>query len=106
VLNYHAHADVVYGLTWTDNDEAENGSVRKMIEHYLPKEVWEQAKYFGGHRPVSNTYYARAGGLYLQIHNPQKFQVGYVRCGEVINAETCIIEIGNRTRHLSPGLKS
>ncbi|HEQ72649.1 MAG TPA: hypothetical protein ENN69_09185, partial [Spirochaetia bacterium] len=97
VLNYRSNADVVYGLTWTDNDEAAAGSVRKMIEHYLPPETWESARYFGGHRPVAGLLNARADGQYLQIHNPQGFQVAYCQPFEPVNEETCMVEIPDVT---------
>ncbi len=100
VLNYHSRPAVVAGLTWTDNDEAEKTSVRRMIEHYLPEEVWAEARYFGGHRPVSGKYNARAAGLYLQIHNPQKFQVACCYPDHVIDGDTCVVDIENVTRHL------
>jgi hypothetical protein len=98
VLNYHSRPAVVVGLTWTDNDEAEKASVRKMIEHYLPEDVWGEARYFGGHRPVSDRYLARAEGRYLQIHNPQKFQVALVAAQGTIDGETVVVEIDNIAR--------
>jgi hypothetical protein len=100
VLNYHSRSAVVAGLTWTDNDEADRSSVRKMIEHYLPEEAWERARYFGGHRPVSDRYLTRADGRYVQIHNPQRFQVAYLAPLEAINEETCVVEIENIARRL------
>lgn len=95
VLNYHGRSAVVAGLTWTDNDEADKSSVRKMIRHYLPEEVWERARYFGGHRPVSDRYRTRADGSYVQIHNPQRFQVALVDPRRTIDEETVVVEIEN-----------
>jgi hypothetical protein len=91
----------VAGLTWTDNDEAEKTSVRRMIEHYLPEEVREEARYFGGHRPVPGAYNARAEGRYIQIHNPQQFQVACCLPERPIDEETCIVDIENVTHHLA-----
>ena len=39
VVAYRDDPEVVAGLTWTDNDEAEPGSVQLMLEHYLGGEV-------------------------------------------------------------------
>lgn len=68
IVNARVRADVVLGLTWTDNDAATEGSVKRMIEHYLPG--GGNAVYFGGHRPVPLRYRFRAGNRYVQIHNP------------------------------------
>ncbi len=100
VLNYHGRSAVVAGLTWTDNDEADKSSVRKMIRHYLPEDVWERARYFGGHRPVGDRYLTRADGRYLQIHNPQRFQVALVDPRRAIDEETVVVEIDNAARQL------
>lgn len=60
--------DVILGLTWTGNDEADGGSVERMLDRFLPDSAG--AVYFGGHRPVSGYYETRAQGKYVQIHNP------------------------------------
>jgi hypothetical protein len=72
-----------------------------MIEHYLPEDVWGEARYFGGHRPVSDRYLARAEGRYLQIHNPLKFQVALVAAQGTIDGETVVVEIDNIARHFA-----
>jgi hypothetical protein len=71
VINYRRNADVVYDLTWTNNDAAEPGSVAAMLEHYLPGR--ENTYYFGGHRPITGSFHTRAGGRYVQIHDPTRF---------------------------------
>ncbi|MFP4618261.1 MAG: hypothetical protein ACLFMZ_05400 [Spirochaetaceae bacterium] len=69
VIRYRQYDDVVLGLTWTPNDGAEEGSVHRMIADYCSSP--EQARYFGGHRPVEGTYGLRAEDRYVQLHNPE-----------------------------------
>lgn len=83
----------IHGLTWTANGEAEEGSVRSMLEYYLPDIALEDKLYFGGHRTISGKYRLRADGLYVQIHNPWKYQVVYLKPGKKINLEEDIIEL-------------
>jgi hypothetical protein len=96
IIEYHSNAGVVEGLTWTDNDAAESGSVMKMIQNYLKPEYWEKSYYFGGHRPVSSLYNARAEGKYIQIHNPNRFIVAIIDVDKAIDLNTDIVEIKNR----------
>ncbi len=68
LIETRTRGDVVLGLTWTDNDAASEGSVKKMLDHYLP--LVPGSVYFGGHRPVHGQYNFRADNKYVQIHNP------------------------------------
>jgi hypothetical protein len=77
VIDYRDNPETVYALTWTDNDAAEDGSVQKMLAHYLDDA--ESAFYFGGHRPIRSRYNLRADGKYVQIHNPSRFVVAHLR---------------------------
>ncbi len=72
VVGYRDRPEVVRGLTWTANDEAEPDSVTRMLDAYLPRVACEQRVYLGGHRPVRGRYHLRAGGSYVQIHNPDR----------------------------------
>jgi hypothetical protein len=67
VIEYRQKPEVTFGLTWTPNDGAEEGSVERMLSHYLGT---TDALHFGGHRPVRGAYALRAGGRYVQLHNP------------------------------------
>jgi hypothetical protein len=69
VIEYRENDNVIYGLTWTSNDRAELGSVRKMLEAYLAQGS-EKALYFGGHRIIRGRYQLRNGNRFVQIHNP------------------------------------
>jgi hypothetical protein len=61
--------EVAEGLTWTDNGEAEEGSVAAMLSSLLGPEA-SGARYIGGHRPARGGLQRRQGGLFLQIHDP------------------------------------
>lgn len=86
---------VVYGLTWTANDEAKIGSVSKTLDSYCNPPAGVQARYIGGHRPVPENYLLRQGGLYVQIHNPRKQNVAVVRPTKTFNPEKDIISVEN-----------
>ena len=75
IVEYRDRPEVVEGLTWTDNDAAEEGSVAAMIAHYLPHCDADEAIHLGGHRPVTGRYALRAGGRYVQFHNPARLIV-------------------------------
>lgn len=93
VIEYRSHPEVVEGLTWTDNGAAEKGSVIRMVEHYIDPEYRERSSYFGGHRPVRELYNQRAGGMYVQIHNPDKFIIAFIQEDKDIDLSEDIIEI-------------
>jgi hypothetical protein len=78
VINYRSDPDVVFGLTWTANDSAEEGSVAKMLRSYLETDNISGTHYFGGHRTVPERYLLRADGYYVQIHNPGKYLAALV----------------------------
>ncbi len=93
LIDYRRHPDVIYSLTWTGNDEAEEGSVEEMLSHYLNDRYNTGSKHFGGHRPVSGNYNTRAQGKYVQIHNPDRFIIGYIKPGKPIDCDYAIREI-------------
>ncbi len=78
VVGARTDPDVVSGLTWTDNGEAAEGSVQQMLSHYLGEQEGRMGYYFGGHRPVSGGYGLRAGGRYVQIHDPEHFVIAHL----------------------------
>ncbi len=93
IINYREFPEVVYGLTWTENDEAEPGSVRRMLEHYLGEQAAGEAFFFGGHRPVRERYRLRAEGRYVQIHDPERWIVALLPAGGPIDLERDIVEL-------------
>ena len=95
VVGYRDDPEVVAGLTWTDNDEAEPGSVVRMLEHYLGLEA-TAARYFGGHRPIGGAYGLRAEGRYVQIHDPEAFRIALLGPGAEIDPERDVFTIEHR----------
>jgi hypothetical protein len=100
IIEYRKNPQVVEGLTWTANDDADTDSVNEMLEYYLDKEIEGPHFYFGGHRPVRGLYNRRADGRYIQIHNPDKFIMANIPEEGAIDIEEHIIEIENRIEEL------
>ena len=93
VIEYRRQPQVVYGLTWTDNEEAEPGSVEQMLEHYLGAEAAATAFHLGGHRPVRGNYNLRSDGRYVQIHDPDRYVVAVLPAGRAIDLDRDIREL-------------
>jgi hypothetical protein len=93
VVEYRSMPQVVYGLTWTDNEEAEPGSVQQMLEHYLGEPSATTAFHFGGHRPVRGGYNLRSEGRYVQIHDPDRYVVAVLPSGRPIDLDRDIREL-------------
>jgi hypothetical protein len=94
VVEYRSRPDVVEGLTWTDNGSAEEGSVERMLAHFLGDEAAVTGYHFGGHRPVRGLYVTRSEGRYVQIHNPDRWVIARVEPHGDIDLEHDIVEIG------------
>jgi hypothetical protein len=94
VIRYRSLDDVVYGLTWTPNGGAEEGSVSKMIDEFCTAPA--EAFYFGGHRVISERYALRAEGRYVQLHNPSAYIVAVLEPGERIDPEYNVVELPDR----------
>ena len=86
LINARMNPDVIYGLTWTNNDEADSNSVQKMLDQYLSSP--DTGVYFGGHRPVPDRYLFRAGNRYVQIHNPDGEYTVLITPDRPFNPET------------------
>ncbi|KPJ85877.1 MAG: hypothetical protein AMS17_13840 [Spirochaetes bacterium DG_61] len=95
IIEYRERPEVVYGLTWTANDEAEEGSVRRMLSYYLDEENVEEYYYFGGHRPIRDLYHLRAEGRYVQFHNPDRFIIALIQPEGPIDLDRDILELEN-----------
>jgi hypothetical protein len=93
IVEYRERPDVVEGLTWTANNEAEDGSVDEMLQHYLNVDENEKVYHFGGHRPVRGLYHLRADGRYVQIHNPERFIIAMIRPEGEIDLERDILVV-------------
>lgn len=102
LVDYQDREDVVYGLTWTGNGEAEAGSVEQMLDRYLPEPVRSGALYFGGHRPVEGLYAERAGGNYVQLHNPERYIAAIVPAQGPREIDGLVVEVP-RSREILHG---
>jgi hypothetical protein len=91
IIDYRNHPEVVLGLTWTDNDAAVDGSVRGMLDTLLGDS--EATFHFGGHRPVAGLAQLRAGGLYVQFHNPGQLNIAFLPHDRDIDLDRDLVEI-------------
>jgi hypothetical protein len=80
IVEYRRRDDVVYGLIWTGNGEAEAGSVQRSLEKLFGARS-AGTRWFGGHRPVAGRFALRAGGSYVQFHDPRSWQVALILPG-------------------------
>lgn len=92
VIEYRGDDELIFDFTWTGNGEAENGSVAAMLEEYLGPDA-DGALYFGGHRPVGELYRLRAGGRYVQIHNPDLYIAAILSAGMNPDPERDVVVI-------------
>lgn len=76
IIECRLRPEVVSGLSWTDNDAAEEDSVAMMLGHYLPEVP--DAVYLGGHRTITSHYRLRAAERFVQIHNPELFNAAWL----------------------------
>lgn len=93
IINARIKSGIVEAFTWTDNDEAEQGSVISIIKNLVKSENISDYIYIGGHRPVSNSYELRQNGTYIQIHNPAKQQIAYIEFKNKFDPEKSLIEV-------------
>ena len=83
--------DIISGLTWTDNEQAETGSVAHTLDAFFPGD--RSSVMFGGHRPVPDTYLLHQMGRYVQINTPNRHVVAVIRSVEDFAPERDIIEL-------------
>ena len=95
ILNYRDNPYVVEGLTWTDNDAAEPGSVADTRANVLPEVPVEDAIHLGGHRPVSGLYALRADGRYVQFHNPGRLIAAILPTARRFDPDTDVVEVSH-----------
>ncbi|MCR5218245.1 metallophosphoesterase [Treponema sp.] len=85
-------SDLIHAFTWTDNDVAAEGSVKKLFS-MLTGLSEKKALWFGGHRPVSEKYLLRQNGSYVQFHNPQKMNVVVINKSGKFDPEKNIVSV-------------
>ena len=95
IRNCYLNPEVIYAFTWTDNNAAEDNSVKDILEMFFPNNG--STFMFGGHRPIRGKYNLRAGGRYIQLHNPDDYVVAVVREARSFNIEKDIHVIPRKT---------
>ena len=78
ILEYRSRPEVVEALIWTPNGEAEEGSVARSMDALMGADKAEGALWFAGHRPAGGRYALRAGGRFVQFHEPGQRRVAYL----------------------------
>lgn len=78
IIDCPLDGDVSFNFIWTANDEAEEGSVRAVMDSLYGGNVPAHSVYLGGHRPVFGKYALRQDGLFVQIHNPDEENIAIV----------------------------
>lgn len=76
LINAKNRNGIIEKLTWTNNDEAQEGSVEDIIKNLCEDyELFDDFTYFAGHRPVKDNFNLRQNNKLVQIHNPSKQNV-------------------------------
>ena len=96
LIDAKLHDDVVRGLIWTNNGEAEEKSARVTVQNLFDDKVPKGYLYLGGHRPVQGNYKVLQDGFYIQIHNPGKQNIVFVGPDRAINLESDIINVARK----------
>lgn len=91
IINARSDGNIVADFTWTANDEAENGSVKKIIKSLNPSAKIDDYIYFAGHRTVKENFALRQNGLLVQIHNPKNQNVFLIYKDRKFNPKSDIL---------------
>ena len=75
--------DLIRGLTWTANDQAQEDSVEIMLENMLPNQP--DAIYFAGHRTVKGTHRLLHNNKFIQIHNQTEHFISIIHPNKAFN---------------------
>ena len=86
-------ADVIKGLTWTENGAAMSGSVEALLATFTDLKQFASSRYFAGHRPVRGKYALRQNGYFVQFHNPEEQNVVLVYKDKKFNPDTDIVSV-------------
>lgn len=93
IVDYNNNPHIIYDLTWTGNNEADKDSVERMLENFIDEEYIDNALYFTGHRSINGLYKLRANGRLVQIHNPNRCNIVYIKALGDIDMSSAIINI-------------
>mgnify|MGYP006284458411 CR=1 FL=1 len=99
IVDAYLDPDVIAGLTWTANGDAEDGSVAGTLGAFFPGRPC--ARLFGGHRPVPDRYALRQDGRYVQVNTPHRQVVAAFSDVEQFDPERDIVDLTQaaRTHH-------
>lgn len=94
IIDCYLNESVIEGLTWTRNDEAMEGSCKKLLKKLNGKAKCKGIVWFGGHRPVKDgSFNLRQKGTYLQLHNPDEMNVAFAVPGDEFDPEKDVFGI-------------
>ncbi|MGA2548172.1 MAG: hypothetical protein ABSF43_16615 [Rectinemataceae bacterium] len=93
LIEYRSRPDVVEALIWTANGDAEAFSVARSLDALLGPERAEKALWFAGHRPVDGRYALRAGGRFVQFHDPGAARVAFLEPGRSPDPDRDILDV-------------
>ncbi len=96
LIDAKIYEDVVRGLIWTGNGEAEERSARETVQNLFDNTegcIPKGYLYLGGHRPVQGNYKVLQDGFYIQIHNPGKQNIAFVHPDRKFDPEKDFIEV-------------
>ena len=94
VVECRSRPDVVEALIWTPNDEAMPGSVARSLNELFGEGGTEGVLWFAGHRPVAGRFGLRAGGRFVQFHEPGSRRVAFLEPGRDPDPGRDILDIG------------
>lgn len=98
LINARENDAVVEGLTWTDNMQAQQGSVQAIINALAPTENADDYVYLAGHRPVEENYKKWQNGKFIQIHNPKLQNIAVVFADKKFDPEQNIYNVKNEVK--------
>ena len=75
--------DLIRGLTWTQNDQAQEDSVEIMLNELLPNP--KNSIYFAGHRTIQGTHRLLRNNKFIQIHNPTEHFISIIHPDRAFN---------------------
>lgn len=93
IINGLKNDKTIKSFTWTKNGDAKDGSVLAMLKKLTRRSDFENARYFGGHRPVKENYATRQNGYYIQLHNPDRQNIALVSLDKVFDVEKDIVSV-------------
>ncbi|OGH00043.1 MAG: hypothetical protein A2600_13820 [Candidatus Lambdaproteobacteria bacterium RIFOXYD1_FULL_56_27] len=92
VINYKDYPDLIEGLTWTRDHQAQPGAIPAMYKGLLGGNS-QESLWISGHTPVANLYRFEAVERLLLIHNPARRVVCRIEPGRAFQLETDIFAL-------------